>query len=124
MNLNFQFQLEDIRKKNEQATKQKNSSKTFIWIGSILLGIGTVFGVLGILAGIGNSLPGSISNYQDATLGLGCCFSLSFLFLIPGIILLGFGIIRLNNAKDELRIIDEENTQLRRQLIIEENKQK
>jgi hypothetical protein len=121
MNLQIQFQMEDIIKKRESANKKKSTAITLIVFGGILIFICLGILVFNIIAINKGNSAGALSDISTA---LGCCFAFAAVFGILGAVLLALGITRRSSAIHELNSADEQNKLLRTQMLALENQQK
>jgi hypothetical protein len=120
MNLQNQFRMEDIRKKNEQANKKKSSADVLIIVGNILLFISAVVSL--VIAIFTDYFPGRTGS-SDLSYILDCCFGFGISsFGLVGIIFLLFGVYSRYNANQELYVAEEESRRLILQMVGEEEK--
>lgn len=117
MNIQYQFEMEDIRRKQDAANKSKESASKMIFWGWMLLGFTAVFVILLVVL-----LMGSASGYYDQSFGstTGCCSTMTIGLGIVGAIFLTFGLWRQSNIKQELEEIEREKRELRIRMAADE----
>lgn len=114
MGLQYQFQLEDARRKKEQAQKAKGRSTTSIVIGSIVL-------LLAILS-FAFTVMVSIAKTEGYETVVGCCGGIAIILGIVGIVILPMGVIGRINSSNELEAAETEIREIRIQMIAQEEK--
>jgi len=119
MNLQTQFQMEDIRKKREQANKTKSSAVIMIIIGCVSLLFAGVLVVLSIMSASDPNLRGG-----DTSLVLDICIGIAILLGLVGILLLTTGLRRRSTGHQELASAEEDNRMLSLQMVAEEEQRK
>jgi len=120
MNLQNQFRMEDIRKKNEQANKKRSTADILIIVGNILLFIS---GVVALIIAILTAYFPARSGLSDLSYILDCCFGFGISsFGLVGILFLLFGLYSRYSANQELNTAEEESRRLILQMVKEEEK--
>lgn len=118
MSVQYQFQLEDARRKQEEAFTKKKSTNNQIYLGVVSL-------ILAIFCFSITQLE-FFRRPTDTTnpfiLVFVCCLGFSILFGITAIILIPLGFIRRNKLNAEIDAANSEIREIRMHLIAQEEK--